>query len=77
MTKEDGNPTIPSWDGLPRTWRKYTREVSWFFRATPVAKRRHVATKLLSRLTGPARLLAMSWSDMSLDDYGNAWPLLH
>ena len=76
MSKEDGNFSIPSWDGSPRTWRKYTREVSWFFRATPVAKRRYVATKLLSRLTGPARLLAMSWSDMSLDDYGGTKVLL-
>ena len=67
---------IPSWDGSARTWRRYTREVAWFFRATPSHKRRYVATKLLSRLTGSARLLAMSWTDMALDDYDGTRTLL-
>ena len=46
--------------------RKYTREVSWYVRATPHHKRRYCATKLMGRLTGPARLLAMSWSNVDL-----------
>ena len=57
---------VPSWDGSSRTWRKYTREVSWYVRATPHHKRRYCATKLMGRLTGPARLLAMSWSNVDL-----------
>ena len=72
----DGKDVIPSWDGSARTWRRYTREVAWFFRATPSHKRRDVATKLLSRLTGSARLLAMSWTDMALDDYDGTRTLL-
>ena len=72
----DGKDVIPSWDGSARTWRRYTREVAWFFRATPSHKRRYVATKLLSRLTGSARLLAMSWTDMALDDYDGTRTLL-
>ncbi len=35
--------------------------------STPVHKWRYVASKLLSRLTGPARLLAMSWSKIGFD----------
>ena len=58
---------IPAWDGQAKTWRRYTREVSWFVQATPVHKRRHVATKLIARLSGPARLLAMYWSQIQLD----------
>ena len=68
--------SVPSWDGSAKSWRRYTREVSWYFRATPISKRRYVATKLLSRLTGPARLLAMSWSDMALDEYDGTKVLL-
>ena len=58
---------IPAWDGTSRTWRRYTREVCWYVRATPVEKRRYCATKLLTRLTGPARLLAMSWTSHDFD----------
>ena len=61
---------VPSWDGSARTWRRYTREASWFVRATPVHKRRYCATKLVSRLTGPARLLAMSWQRTDFDSIG-------
>ena len=52
---------VPGWDGSAKSWRRYAREVVWFVRSTPVSKRRYCAAKLLSRLTGPARLLAMSW----------------
>ena len=58
---------VPAWDGTSRTWRRYTREVCWYVRATPVGKRRYCATKLLTRLTGPARLLAMSWTSSDFD----------
>ena len=58
---------VPTWDGQARTWRKYTREVSWFIQSTPVYKRRYCASKLLARLSGPARLLAMSWSKVEFD----------
>ena len=29
---------IPAWDGTSRTWRRYTREVCWYVRATPVGE---------------------------------------
>ena len=58
---------VPSWDGSARTWRRFTREVAWWVTSTPSHKRRYCASKLLSRLTGLARLLAMSWSRLSLD----------
>ena len=61
---------VPSWDGQARTWRRYTREVCWYVRATPTQKRRYCANKLLSRLSGPARLLAMSWNDVNFDHSG-------
>ena len=56
--------TIPQWDGSAKTWRKYTREVAWWVQSD---KRRYCATKLVSKLTGPARLLAMSWPLASFD----------
>ena len=61
---------VPGWDGQAKGWRRYTREVCWYVRATPQNKRRHCASKLMSRLTGPARLLAMSWPDVDFDRVG-------
>ena len=58
---------MPSWDWSARTWRRRTREVAWFAQSTPVHKRRCCVSRLMSRLTGPARLLAMSWSRMAFD----------
>ena len=62
MADNKDSTTVPGWDGSARGWRRYTREVSWFVQATPINKRRYCASKLISRLSGPARLLAMSWS---------------
>ena len=67
MASEKEQTTIPSWDGSARTWRRYTREVCWYVRGTAVEKRRYCATKLVGRLRGPARLLAMSWTTMEFD----------
>ena len=67
---------IPVWDGSARSWRRYTREVCWYVRATPVEKRRYCATKLVSRLKGPARLLAMSWTTMEFDHVNGVRDLL-
>ena len=58
---------VPSWDGQAKAWRRYTREVVWYVRATPMEKRIYCASKLMSRLRGPARLLAMSWTDADFD----------
>ena len=58
---------VPTWDGAARSWRRYTREVAWFVQSTPVYKRRYCASKLMGKLTGPARLLAMSWPQMTFD----------
>ena len=59
--------SVPSWDGQAKNWRRYTKEVAWFVASTPTKKRRYVASKLISRLSGPARLLAMSWSRTEFD----------
>ena len=67
---------IPAWDGSSRTWRRYTREVCWYVRSTPVEKRRYCATKLVGRLRGPARLLAMSWTTMEFDHINGTRDLL-
>ncbi|CAE7206830.1 unnamed protein product [Symbiodinium sp. CCMP2592] len=76
MADNQERSTIPSWDGQARTWRRYTREVSWFVLSTPVHKRRYCASRLLTRLVGPARLLAMSWSQMDFDTSGGTKLLL-
>ena len=68
--------TIPVWDGSARSWRRYTREVCWYVRATPVEKRRYCATKLVGRLKGPARLLAMSWTTVEFDHTNGVKDLL-
>ena len=54
--------SVPGWDGNPRGWRRYSREVTWFVLGTKKASRPFLAPRLISKLTGPARLLAMSWS---------------
>ena len=67
MSSEKDQQNIPAWDGSARSWRRYTREVCWYVRGTPVEKRRYCATKLVGRLKGSARLLAMSWTTMEFD----------
>ena len=67
---------VPVWDGGARSWRRYTREVCWYVRATPVEKRRYCATKLVGKLRGPARLLAMSWTTMEFDHVNGVRDLL-
>ena len=54
--------TVPGWDGDPRGWRRYQREVSWFVMGTKPSMRKYLAPRLIAKLTGPARLLAMGWS---------------
>lgn len=60
-------PDVPTWDGSAKGWRRYCREVTWFVQATKVSQRRLIATKLIARLTGSARLLAMSWPQAEFD----------
>ena len=67
MSEKDGFVSIPTWDGQAKGWRRYTKEVAWFVSSTPVEKRRYAASKLISRLQGPARLLAMSWNRGEFD----------
>ena len=76
MSSEKDQQNIPSWDGSARTWRRFTREVCWYVRGTPVEKRRYCATKLVGKLRGPARLLAMSWTTMEFDHTNGVKELL-
>ena len=56
--------TVPAWDGNPRGWRRYSREVLWYVMGTKKSSRPFLAPRLIAKLTGPARLLAMSWSQV-------------
>ena len=67
MADSKDRTVVPSWDGAARSWRRYTREVACWVQSVPVYKRRYCGAQLLGRLTGPARLLAMSWSKLVLD----------
>ena len=67
MADMQTSSTVPAWDGSARTWRRYTREVAWFVQSTAIHKRRYCASRLLSRLSGSARLLAMSWPRTEFD----------
>ena len=53
MATRSDDSTVPSWDGQAKNWRRYTKEVAWFVASTPTKKRRYVASKLISRLSGP------------------------
>ena len=57
---------LPSWDGNPRGWRRYQREMLWFYMGTRKSQRSLLGPRLVSKLTGPARLLAMSWSHLDI-----------
>ena len=59
---------IPTWDGHPKGWRRYQREVAWFVQGTKHNQRRYLATRLIGRLSGAARLLAMSWPQQEFDE---------
>ena len=61
LSKEKSDSYIPSWDGSSRTWRRYCKEVAWFMSGTKANQRQYAAAKLITRLTGAARLLSMSW----------------
>ena len=65
--KDKPDATIPSWDGSSRTWRRYVKEIGWYVGSTKSSQRKYAASKLISRLTGSARLLAMSWSQREFD----------
>lgn len=60
-TREKGESAVPSWDGSSKAWRRYVKEITWYVGSTKVEHRQYVASKLISRLSGSARLLAMSW----------------
>ena len=61
-SKPQAAEVVPSWDGNPRGWRRYQREVVWYVLGTKKSQRSLIGPRLVSKLTGPARLLAMSWS---------------
>ena len=63
----DAGGSVPVWDGAARSWRRYTKEVAWYVQSTAPHKRRHCASRLMGKLSGPARLLAMSWSHAAFD----------
>ena len=74
MEKESHH--VPTWDGAAKGSRRYAREVCWYVRSTAISKRRCCALKLIGRLTGPARLLAMSWGHMDFDNKDGTKELL-
>ena len=58
---------IPTWDGQSKGWRRYCKEVAWYVQGTKKGERRYLATRLQQKLTGSARLLAMSWNLAEFD----------
>ena len=76
MDNEFRSDHLPSWDGQARSWRRYCKEVAWCAQSTPARKRRYLAAKLIGRLRGPARLLAMSWSRADFDHADGVLQLL-
>ncbi|CAJ1377023.1 unnamed protein product [Effrenium voratum] len=63
----EGKEVVPTWDGAPKGWRRYCKEVAWYVRGNKQSMRKYLATRLISKLTGTARLLAMSWSQAEFD----------
>ena len=53
--------SVPSWDGNPRTWRRFQKEISWYAMGSKPGVRKFLAPRVLAKLSGPARLLAMGW----------------
>lgn len=76
MSERDSAGRVATWDGQARGWRRYTKEVAWFVASTPVNKRRYVASRLVSQLQGPARLLALPWNRSEFDSNGGTLLLL-
>ena len=77
MAANDGKqPSIPTWDGQPTGWRRYVKEVNWLVRGTKSSERTLLASRLLPKLTGPARLLAMSWPPQLFDNSNGVQVLL-
>jgi hypothetical protein len=77
MAANDGKqPSIPTWDGQPTGWRRYVKEVNWMVRGTKPSERTLLASRLLPKLTGPARLLAMSWPPQLFDNSNGVQVLL-
>ena len=67
---------IPAWDGNARGWRRYSREVMWYVLGTKMSNRAFLAPRLIAKLTGPARLLAMSWSQIDFKGKNGVQTLL-
>ena len=65
--KNLSSETIPAWDGNSRNWRRYLKEVQWYVMGTKPSLRRYLASRLVSKLTGSARLLAMTWNLQEFD----------
>lgn len=65
--KNLSSETIPAWDGSSRNWRRYLKEVQWYVMGTKPSLRRYLASRLVSKLTGSARLLAMTWNLQEFD----------
>ena len=62
-----GEVSTPSWDGSAKTWRRYLKEVQWYVLGTKPKLRRYLASRLIMRLSGSARLLAMTWQLSEFD----------
>ena len=68
VEKQGGMDHVPAWDGSARTWRRYLKEVQWLVLGTKPSLRRYLASRLISKLSGSARLLAMTWQ---LNEFNN------
>eukprot|EP00435_Cladocopium_sp_Y103_P022172 s5992_g5.t1 len=61
VEKQGGMEHVPSWGGQAKGWRRYVKEVQLYMLGTKPSLRPYLASKLITKLSGPARLLAMTW----------------
>ena len=59
--KQGGMEHVPAWDGQAKRWRRYVKEVQWYMLGTKTSLQPYLASRLITKLSGPARLLAMTW----------------
>ncbi len=71
-----GEVSTPSWDGSAKTWRRYLKEVQWYVLGTKPKLRRYLASRLIMRLSGSARLLAMTWQLSEFDNEAGVTTML-
>ena len=48
-----GGASIPAWDGHPKGWRRYAREVAWYVQGTKHTRQTHGGSEALGDVLAP------------------------